>query len=314
MDKMYITTRLQKFGIAPAVTGNYEEPHRHYHNLQHIYETLTFLEDKGVLDNDILFLAAVFHDIVYNPKANDNEEQSAMFFEKHFNGDASIKQAVKQIILDTKNHKASGELSGIFQQADLAIFDKPFEQLLEYENMIFKEFGFVDWKIYQRERVKILQQFNTNGRLDALIAYVQSRRPNIGVYAGSFNPFHLGHYNILEKAEHIFDKVIIAFGQNPEKNEMQRKRPNTIQYYQIEEYSGLVTDLIRQLGYDVVLIRGLRNADDFNYEIKQYRYMQDLMQGIKTICLFCDKEYAHISSSGIRVLERYGKDKDYLLE
>jgi pantetheine-phosphate adenylyltransferase len=135
----------------------------------------------------------------------------------------------------------------------------------------------------------------------------------VGLFAGSFNPFHKGHYNVLQKAERIFDKVIIAFGQNPEKSERTWEIPNTIKNRQIEHYEGLLTDLVEKMG-DVTVIRGLRNSTDFNYEQNQYRYIQELMPNIKIVNIFCDKEFEHISSSGIRTLEKFNKHKDYLLD
>ena len=139
----------------------------------------------------------------------------------------------------------------------------------------------------------------------------------IGIYAGSFNPFHVGHYNILEKAEKIFDKVIIARGVNPEKNNMKTPLPNSLSNREVFEYSGLLTDFINTLPYDnITLIRGLRNSVDLQYEMNQYRYLQDLMPEIQVVSIFCDKEYEHISSSGIRLLTLYGKEKvkDYLVD
>ncbi|MEI8137906.1 MAG: hypothetical protein WCH21_11325, partial [Bacteroidota bacterium] len=68
------------------------------------------------------------------------------------------------------------------------------------------------------------------------------------------------------------------------------------------------------LGYDVVVIKGLRNSTDFQYEQNQYRYIQELMPKIKIINIFCDKEFEHISSSGIRTLEKYNKHQSYLLD
>jgi len=143
----------------------------------------------------------------------------------------------------------------------------------------------------------------------------------IGLYAGSFNPFHKGHFNILLKAEKIFDRVIIAKGVNPDKDvsifdiysiESLKNRP-------IVEYNGLLTDLVdlTKMSFDnVTLIRGLRNSVDLQYEMNQYRYLQDLMPEIQMISIFCDKEFEHISSSGIRTLSKYGSEKvsDYLLK
>jgi pantetheine-phosphate adenylyltransferase len=152
----------------------------------------------------------------------------------------------------------------------------------------------------------------------------------LGVYPGSFNPFHRGHYNILQKAEKIFDKVIIARGFNPEKNNALLPMPKLIMdNYIVRDYNCLLTEFIKesQIVYfpekeevfhyeNVTVIRGLRNSVDLQYEMNQYRYLQDLMPDIQLISIFCDKEYEHISSSGIRTLLKYGSDKvkDYLLE
>ena len=90
--------------------------------------------------------------------------------------------------------------------------------------------------------------------------------------------------------------------------------PKTISNRQHAEYNGLLTDLIDSLPYEVTVIRGLRNSTDFNYEQNQYRYLQELKPDIKIINIFCDKEFEHISSSGIRTLEKFNKHQNYLLE
>ena len=138
----------------------------------------------------------------------------------------------------------------------------------------------------------------------------------VGLYPGSFNPFHQGHLNILEKAEKIFDKVIIARGVNPEKKNVIMPMPNAIADRIWVNYNGLLTDFIKTLPYDnITVIRGLRNGVDLQYELNQYRYFQDLMPDIQMVSIFCDKEFEHISSSGIRMLSQYGEDhvKKYLL-
>jgi pantetheine-phosphate adenylyltransferase len=132
----------------------------------------------------------------------------------------------------------------------------------------------------------------------------------VGVYPGSFSPWHKGHLNILEKAEKIFDKVILARGVNPEKKNLIMPLPNSIANRAWMNYDGLLTDFIKNLPYDnITVIRGLRNNVDLQYELNQYRYLQDLMPDIQLISIFCDKEYEHISSSGIRLLTQYGEDK-----
>lgn len=87
-------------------------------------------------------------------------------------------------------------------------------------------------------------------------------------------------------------------------------------------YSGLLTDFIKELqrinidkDISYTLIRGLRNSSDLQYEMTQYRYLQDIMPDIQVVSLFCDKEYEHISSSGIRALDKLNPEltKKYLL-
>jgi pantetheine-phosphate adenylyltransferase len=298
------------------VLERYKESHRFYHTTEHLTDVLDGLKKSGNLSDD-LFLAAVYHDAVYDPKEKDNEEKSAELFIEHakkagLNSDQQKK--IRQYILDTKEHKSADPVSQQLIRADLAILDQPLDKLIAYEKQILKEYQFVDYKIYKEKRLEVLKSLNTNGKLDALIAFVQQHKPLIGVFAGSFNPFHKGHYNVLKKAERIFDKVIIAFGKNPDKTDRSWPIPKQIQHHQQAEYSGLLTDFVDSLGYDVIVVRGLRNSTDFQYEQNQYRYIQELKPDIKIINIFCDKEFEHISSSGIRTLEKYGKHKQYLLD
>lgn len=164
---------------------------------------------------------------------------------------------------------------------------------------------------YRKKRLEFLAK---QKNADLNVEFLNYFNPKIAVFAGSFNPFHKGHYNVLQKAEKIFDKVIIAIGKNPEKDQRTWEIPKSIKNRQIEHYNGLLTDLLNAVGGDPVLIRGLRNSTDFQYEQNQYRYMQELLPSIKIVNIYCDKEFEHISSSGIRTLEKFNKHQKYLLE
>ncbi|MCD6019240.1 MAG: adenylyltransferase/cytidyltransferase family protein [Bacteroidetes bacterium] len=312
-----ISFRLNNLQFDSDVINLYDEPHRFYHTLAHIEDILKQLHDSDLLKHDELFLAAVFHDIVYNPQSNTNEEDSANLFlnaAKSSSLTTDQKEHIRQLILDTKHHKPTVKFSEEFIKADLAILNSSFDKLITYEKQIFKEFQFVDYKDYKPKRIEVLKHFNTSGNLNHLIDYVHSVEPKIAVFAGSFNPFHKGHYNVLKKAERLFDKVIIAFGKNPDKTDRSWPIPKTISNRQQTEYHGLLTDHIEAFGYDVTVVRGLRNSTDFQYEQNQYRYIQELKPDIKIINIFCDKEFEHISSSGIRTLEKYNKHQSYLLD
>jgi len=148
-------------------------------------------------------------------------------------------------------------------------------------------------------------------------------KKKIAIFPGTFNPFTKGHLNILEKSESIFGEVIVAFGINPNKVE-----PSDLDGYILKSeqrayelsqkikrpvklYMGFLHDFISQLeseGYDVVVVKGLRNGDDLAYEVNQLRFIEDYKKGIKTTFIVCDKEYEHISSSAIKKIAEFGGD------
>lgn len=152
----------------------------------------------------------------------------------------------------------------------------------------------------------------------------------LAVYAGSFNPFTVGHLNIVEKAEKIFGKenVLIAIGVNPSKVSIQDVVSNSeITRHQelsnkmnkkVESYFTFLHEFIEEKesqGYDVVLVRGLRNGDDLAYENNQLSFIRDFKPDVKSIFIMCDKEFEHISSSSIRQLESFkpGSSQKYVI-
>ncbi|MES2681748.1 MAG: adenylyltransferase/cytidyltransferase family protein [Bacteroidota bacterium] len=198
---------------------------------------------------------------------------------------------------------------------DASFFEKKnsLGEAIAQEHRQFKLHQSVKFQDYVKQRSGFLSK---QPHAEASREFIAAFSPKIAVFPGSFNPFHKGHYNVLQKAEKIFDKVIVAFGNNPEKTgERRYKIPTSISNRQVEEYNGLLTDFVNSIGgEEIIVIRGLRNSTDFQYEQNQYRYIQELMPHIKIVNIFCDKEFEHISSSGIRTLEKYNKHQNYLLE
>jgi len=144
----------------------------------------------------------------------------------------------------------------------------------------------------------------------------------LAIFPGSFNPFTIGHQNVLEKAEAIFGKenVVIAVGINPDKNPFNSgtwsqatKAPHvrTIQKNlpskTVVGFYDFLTDFVwekEQEGYNVVVVKGLRNGTDFEHENTQLRYMQDMKPDLKIVYIPCDRHLEHVSSSGYRSLEK----------
>lgn len=326
ITKEYIVNRLKTLGFNPDILQLYDEPHRYWHTITHVIDILEWFNNEKLQDNTFLiednslFLAAVFHDCFYKPYSfRCNEVESNDIFIKEAKNTFISKRIideVSQIILDTQEHIGNSDKSKVFQYIDMDIvYSRNIDELIDWEDKIFKEFQCYDYKKYLKGRLSFLNNFDDRKSIQKLITYIQYKKPKIAVYAGSFSPLHKGHYNILQKAEQIFDKVIIARGKNPDKaNNKVYDLPEIIKNRQIEEYEGLLTDFLNKFDYDVTLIRGLRNATDLQYETTQYRFLKDLKPDIKVVNILCDPEFEHISSSSIRMLEKYGKGNDYLLK
>ena len=142
------------------------------------------------------------------------------------------------------------------------------------------------------------------------------------LFPGSFDPFTLGHCNLVERALKLFDEVIIAVGVNEQKAGWipadERVRALRALYKEesrvrVESYSGLTTDFAAAIGATAIL-RGVRSVKDFEYE-QQMADINRRLTGIDTVCLFADPQMAAISSSVVRELAHFGKDiKPFLPE
>jgi pantetheine-phosphate adenylyltransferase len=320
----------QEFGIEDTsfIVEAWNEKHRYYHTAEHLKDLITDIENLQNIkkeEKNALLMTAFFHDIVYDPTKQDNELQSVRVF-KSTTQPHSQTDLICQMILDTQTHQANSPISQIFSDLDMKIIThSDFLTLLNYEKQIAKEFQYLDYAFYKSVRMMILEKFATQypqnrANLLMLVQYLQNHKPNIAVYPGSFNPFHNGHLNIVEKAEKIFDKVIIAKGINPDKFNVNTDKieSQAVKYRQVEHFTGFLTDYVstKENTCNVTIIKGLRNGDDLDYEVNQLRFMEEMKPNVKLMFITCDKKFEHISSTAIRNLERIqnGFAKKYMPE
>jgi pantetheine-phosphate adenylyltransferase len=131
----------------------------------------------------------------------------------------------------------------------------------------------------------------------------------VAIYPGSFNPWHEGHDDVLQKALTIFDKVIVAMGVNPDKQISECQLPSRllgIPGVQRIKFRGLLVEFIKSNPeLDVcAVIRGLRNGQDLEFEKTQMYWNEDLGLLLPTVCFISDRKLSHISSSAIRAVQK----------
>jgi len=137
------------------------------------------------------------------------------------------------------------------------------------------------------------------------------------IFPGTFDPFTLGHQDIVNRALPIFDKIIIAIGVNEEKTplfplveriEIIGKSFINNEKIMIETYTGLTGEFCKKQNAQY-LIRGVRNAIDFQYENDLAQVNKELF-GIETVFFMTTPTLSHISSSLVRAL--YKNKGNYL--
>lgn len=132
----------------------------------------------------------------------------------------------------------------------------------------------------------------------------------IAVFPGSFDPITLGHYDIVERAAPLFDKIIIAIGQNSQKKYMfsldQRKEfiEKTFEKFpnvEVDHFEGLTIDYCHAKNVKFIL-RGLRNPADFEFEKAIAQTNRELTKEnqLETIFLLTSAGKSFISSSIVR--------------
>ncbi len=135
----------------------------------------------------------------------------------------------------------------------------------------------------------------------------------VAICPGSFDPVHVGHVDLIERAARVFEKVVVAVARNAEKAalfpvavrvEMIRQATKHLSNVEVDAYDGLTVAFARRRKARV-LVKGLR-AGDLDYELKQAAMNQHLAPELDTVYLMTAPHYSFLSSSLIREVARLG--------
>lgn len=145
--------------------------------------------------------------------------------------------------------------------------------------------------------------------------YVEGVTSRIAVCPGSFDPVTLGHLDIVRRALTLFDEVVVAVGINASKSALLDAASRTALFagavadlpaVRVVQMPGLLADLCRDVGASAI-VKGLRGGADFDAE-HPMALMNRHLAGIETVFVTGDPALAHISSSMVRDVARYGGD------
>lgn len=143
----------------------------------------------------------------------------------------------------------------------------------------------------------------------------------IAVFPGSFDPITVGHVDIVQRALPLFDQVIVAIGVNSQKQtlfELDQRRTWLEEVFAgesriaVDVFSGLTVHYCKKVGARY-LIRGLRNASDFDYEKTISQLNHIVGEDIETVFFISKPEYSHISSTIVReIIKGNGNARPFL--
>ncbi len=137
---------------------------------------------------------------------------------------------------------------------------------------------------------------------------------NLAIFPGSFDPVTYGHLNIIERASRLYDRLIVAVGHNPLKEEVftaEERREMLVQHTRslpnvsVETYHGLTVEYARRVGAGVIL-RGIRDQVDLHAEL-EIATANRIIGGIETVFLMTDGQHVLTSSTLIKQIVEIGE-------
>jgi pantetheine-phosphate adenylyltransferase len=141
------------------------------------------------------------------------------------------------------------------------------------------------------------------------------------IYPGTFDPLTNGHLDLIERAAKMFDQIIVAIGNNPEKNpifnvaerqEMIETATAHLPNVKTVIFHSLLVDLCTEL-QATIIIRGVRTTTDFEYEMQMNHANVSLNSEIETVFLMPSLETSYISSSVVRAILKFNGEIEHLV-
>ncbi len=135
------------------------------------------------------------------------------------------------------------------------------------------------------------------------------------VFPGAFDPFTLGHLDVVRRGAPLFGELIVAVGENPAKQsffplaerlEMIQRLVADVPNVRVDSYDCLTVEYVRKIQADVIL-RGIRTLSDYHYEFT-LALTNRSVAGVETIFVMSSERYAHLSSSLIKEVASLGGD------
>ncbi len=135
------------------------------------------------------------------------------------------------------------------------------------------------------------------------------------IYPGSFDPITKGHLDVIKRALKTFDKLIIAVGNNGEKERLftPEERAEMIKEatkglkVDVEIFEGLLVEYAKSIDCHTI-VRSLRAVSDFDYEFQMVVMNKEMHPDIETVFLMTDKEYFYLNSTSVKeIAKKHGK-------
>ncbi len=138
----------------------------------------------------------------------------------------------------------------------------------------------------------------------------------VAIYPGTFDPITLGHVDLIKRAVHLFDRLILAISAGSRKTplftlaerlELARTLAADLPHVEVDSFDGLLVDYVRRKKACVVL-RGLRAFSDFEYEFQMTLTNRKMAPDVETLFLMPNEIYSYVSSSMVREIATLGGD------